>query len=438
MPEATMSVCVPSEGSLRELSMPALIHGLRKDRHDGVLVVEHGKKKKAVEFAGGWPVAVKSNLRSDCLGNYLEREGLVDVGRLDESVERMRAGEGRQGEILIEMKALEEATLGHALQAHALEKFLELFAWRDGRFAVRARAHVERGSALDVGDHPTHLVLEGVRRRFPLRRVDRFLSANARFVLRPREDGQRFDEVGASSEEEAWLEGIDGSVTLGSISKEPEWVRRLVYGLVSMELLELGEPHAGEAADSEDTASSGSVEEVRERPLPLLEDESAGRPVEGRILGGEEAPNETEGQRALAAETEFQRGHLLLADRDYEGALLHFGRAMEHFPSAGEYRSYYGWTLYLRHPDDELMLGEALEHCREGVKLAKGREKPYLLLGRLYRATGKTVAAKKMFARAVQIEPQCVEAMRELRIMNMRDGKGAARGKGVLKKLLGR
>ena len=47
---------------------------------------------------------------------------------------------------------------------------------------------------------------------------------------------------------------------------------------------------------------------------------------------------------------------------------------------------------------------------------------------------GKTVAAKKMFMRAVQIKPQCVEAMRELRIMNMRRDKE----KGVLKRLFRR
>jgi tetratricopeptide (TPR) repeat protein len=151
-------------------------------------------------------------------------------------------------------------------------------------------------------------------------------------------------------------------------------------------------------------------------------------------MGRRVAAVEDEGRRALNAETEFQSGEQLMADRNYEAALVCFGRAMEHFPSEGEYRSFYGWCLYLCHSDDEVMLAEALEHCREGLKLAKEREKPYLLLGRLYKATGKTVAAKKMFTRAVQIRPQCVEAMRELRIMNMRRDKD----KGVLKRLFRR
>jgi DNA-binding response OmpR family regulator len=147
---------------------------------------------------------------------------------------------------------------------------------------------------------------------------------------------------------------------------------------------------------------------------------------------------EEEGRRALAAETEFQKGEAKMVKRDYEGALLCFGRAMENFPAEGEYRSNYGWCLYLCHPDNDVMLGEALEHCREGLKLAKDREKPYLLLGRLYKAVGKPGAAKKMFSRAVQIKPQCVEAMRELRILNMRRDKNESLGKGVFKRIFRR
>jgi len=153
-----------------------------------------------------------------------------------------------------------------------------------------------------------------------------------------------------------------------------------------------------------------------------------------RSLGRRAAEAEDEGRRALAAETEFQRGEARMAVRDYEGALLCFGRAVERFSSEGEYRSHYGWCLYLCHPNNDVMLAEALEHCREGVRLAKDREKPYLLLGRLYKVMGKTVAARKMFTRAVEIRPQCVEAMRELRIMNMRRDKD----KGVLKRFFKR
>jgi tetratricopeptide (TPR) repeat protein len=78
------------------------------------------------------------------------------------------------------------------------------------------------------------------------------------------------------------------------------------------------------------------------------------------------------------------------------------------------------------------MINEAIEHVRRGVKLARDREKPYLYLGRLYKAIGRTAAAEKMFTRAVQIRPDSVESLRELRLINMRRGKA----KGLIGRLL--
>jgi len=57
---------------------------------------------------------------------------------------------------------------------------------------------------------------------------------------------------------------------------------------------------------------------------------------------------------------------------------------------------------------------------RRGAKLARNHEKPYLFLGRLYKSLGRPQAAERLFAKAVQVQPDCVEAMRELRLIQMR------------------
>ncbi len=80
------------------------------------------------------------------------------------------------------------------------------------------------------------------------------------------------------------------------------------------------------------------------------------------------------------------------------------------------------------------MVGEALEHARRGLKLASHREKPYLFMGRLCKAVGRVEAAEKMFTRAVQIRPDCSEALSELRLINMRRRKS----KGIVARLLRR
>jgi CheY-like chemotaxis protein/tetratricopeptide (TPR) repeat protein len=504
---------VPSEGSLSDIPIPELLRGLQIDEFDGVLLLEHGKKKKAIELRGGWPVAVKSNLISECLGNYLIKHDRCTKEELDESVKRMRSGEGLQGEILVAMEVLDEDAVVEVLQRHALEKMFEIFSWGGGLFKAKAGARIQRGSSSGLQGHPAKMIVEGVRHQFPLKQIDRYFELHSDdFLISVPEEQAQFGIVGIPETEAKWLHRIDGTHTLGSLSDAPESIRRMVFGLISIEVLgvqgaagagvgaeafielesvvgDAGEESVDSVRDNEvrielanlangmqnkdyygvlDVSTMATDEEIRAAYASLAKQahpdrfhgsSSSVRQLAAQVFdriakayegiatasdrktyaaelsrGRRVAAVEDEGRRALQAETEYQRGLALVGQRDYEGALLSFGRAIENFPSEGEYRSHYGWCLYLCHPDNEVMLNEALEHCRAGVKLAKDREKPYLLLGRLYRSMGKAVAAKKMFTRAVEIRPQCVEAMRELRIMNMRREKD----KGVLKRIFRR
>lgn len=498
-------------GTFRDLPVPELLRALHVDGADGVLLLDHGRKKKAIEFRGGWPVSVKSNLLSECFSHYLVTEGLVSQAQHDECVQRMRTGEGLQGEILVAMQVLDEEAVVDALKAHAVGKFLEIFSWRDGHFEFRPKAHVQRGSTIGIEGHPLRLIVEGVRKQYSLKQIDRYIASNRDAFLYCR--ANRHDdlaEVGLSEAELSWLKNLGTETRLGDLENTPEPLRRLAFGLISTEALavvandrdrrdRMARDPAGSGEMSEAYLSGASDEQLRIELADLANDmqgkdhygvllasrtstdeeirasyahlakrahpdrfhsasssvrqlaaqvfariseahaaigTSAARASYAQSLSHDrrEAAAEQEGRKALQAEMEFQRGEALVTSRDYEGALLCFGRAMENFPSEGEYRAHYGWCLYLCHPDNEVMLGEALEHCREGLKLAKDREKPYLLLGRLYKAMGKPGAAKKMFSRAVEIKPQCVEAMRELRIMNMRREKD----KGVLKRIFRR
>ncbi|MEZ4332997.1 MAG: response regulator [Myxococcota bacterium] len=500
----------PAHGTLRELPIPELLRAIHQDALDGVLLLDHGRKKKAIEFRVGWPVAVRSNLVSECFGQHLVDKGLVSQTELDESIERMRGGEGLQGEILVAMEVLDEEGLVEALEDHAVQKFLEIFSWRDGRFEMRRGVHLEKGSSIGLDGHPSRLIVDGVRHRYPLKQIDRYFAAHRDAFLVPSANvHDQLEDLTLSGPELEWLRSLDGATRIAALERVPEPIRRLAFALLCVDAISVeahaGDRQASQAAmgqleggprrpsrsadddalraelatlanamqdkdhygvlgvrrDASDEAIQAAYENLARRTHPdryhgasssvrhlaaqvfarIGEAHAAIGHAEGReaysvevAQGRRQAEAVDEGRRALQAETEFQRGEALLAQRAYESALLCFGRAMENFPSEGEYHSFYGWCLYLCHPDNQIMLGEALEHCREGIKLAKDREKPYLLLGRLYKAMGKPGAAKKMFSRAVEIRPQCVEAMRELRIMNMRRDKD----KGVLKRIFRR
>jgi tetratricopeptide (TPR) repeat protein len=139
-----------------------------------------------------------------------------------------------------------------------------------------------------------------------------------------------------------------------------------------------------------------------------------------RRRAGREAAEKDEGRRAVEAELRFQKGEAALRQRAYDEAVQCFEEAVSLHPEDGEYHAHLGWALHVSRPEDRKRAELALIHLKRAIKLARDREKPYLFMGRVCQAIGRSDVAVKMFTRAVQIQPECVEALRELRLINMR------------------
>ena len=141
-----------------------------------------------------------------------------------------------------------------------------------------------------------------------------------------------------------------------------------------------------------------------------------------------------EAERAVRAEVEYQKGLARIKSKGYAEALEHFDRAVEHYPEEAEYLAWRGWALYLEAPNAAGRIGEARECLLRARKLAPDNEKVYLFLGRLFRAEGRNANAEKMFQRVIQLDPDCVDAIRELRLIDMR----RQRSKSLVKRILRR
>ena len=135
------------------------------------------------------------------------------------------------------------------------------------------------------------------------------------------------------------------------------------------------------------------------------------------------APAQQSSEEAQAAR-QYRSGQKLLDEADYPGALGAFERAAELCPRVGEYRACIGWALYLVYGNEETSIRQAIAHAKAGMKLAPDHYHPALVLGRLYQCTSRLDLATKAFERAVQLNPQSIEAVRELRIMRMREKDG--------------
>jgi tetratricopeptide (TPR) repeat protein len=147
-------------------------------------------------------------------------------------------------------------------------------------------------------------------------------------------------------------------------------------------------------------------------------------------------PITTGGSDAAQAQAAYHLGHAKLDKQDWAEALKSFERAVELAPGEGEFRACLGWATYLVYGTEPAALTEAIGHARAGMKLAPNHYHPALILGRLYQFTNRLDLAEKALKRAVQLNPDSVDAVRELRIVRMREHKKS--GKGLISKLLRR
>jgi CheY-like chemotaxis protein/DnaJ-domain-containing protein 1 len=499
-------------GSFDQLSFPALLHHLHGLRASGVLHLSYDRKRKWVRLHDGYPIAVRSNLVGECLGNFLVRTGRITASDLAESRRRMKPGK-LQGEILVAMDLLSEDEISTALRLQAEEKLFEIFSWPTGAFRFEVGGNLQRANDLAVDRSPANLILEGVRTRLPLERIDAHFAANSHALLALSESPfYRFQEVDLDAAQQKLVRSLEKPRRLVEFIGADESVRRTLYALMAAGTLELrGEAVAAQPAEARAGAKPGKAQRpavrrekvttLREIVRPPQDDanpaeltqmaqrfrgqspfqilgvaEDAGdqeiqdayaklcerahpdrvshsgeavktlaaevfamvanayetltdpRRRQEYVLGQRKADREAAekavGRRALDAEIQFQQGDAAMRARDYSTALRSFGRALEIYPEEGEYHAHYGWVLHLCHPNDTAMAAEAMEHVQRAIKLAPDREKPYLFMGRLCKAIGRADAAEKMFARALKIQPDCLDALRELRLINMRREKG--------------
>lgn len=148
----------------------------------------------------------------------------------------------------------------------------------------------------------------------------------------------------------------------------------------------------------------------------------------GQIASG--AKPEQVGQdvgKILSAEGKFQRGEELLRQEKFTEAERLFAEAVELYPQEGEFHAYLGWARFQQSPQSPQAAETALGSLKKAIELNPKSERTYVFSGYVYKAQGKTDLAQQHFEKAVQANPGCMEALKELSILNWAARLGARR-----------
>ena len=222
-------------GALSREPFARLVQRIYTQQRSGALLLARGETKKIVYFQGGYPVSIRSNVLSECLGQILRARRLIDQEVLEESLRRMREERRHQGEILVQMGALSPHNLERALVAQMEAKLYEVFSWRAGTFRfTEDRQPPDQPVSLERP--PAALILEGIRRHYEPERQNQVLAPFQGQYVTPSEDArERLQNMSSDPAESHFVESIDGSRRLDAVLEwAPISVREARLLLVAM------------------------------------------------------------------------------------------------------------------------------------------------------------------------------------------------------------
>ena len=129
-----------------------------------------------------------------------------------------------------------------------------------------------------------------------------------------------------------------------------------------------------------------------------------------------------EANRAIEAETEFQKAEVLLRKGNWAQAEALLRRSTELMPEEPEYRLYHAWAEYK--VKGRPQSAEAKRVIEEALKSRPKAVEGHFFLGQIYKAEGLNEEAEKCFHKVLELDPRHIEAQRELRLSTMRKEKG--------------
>ncbi len=137
----------------------------------------------------------------------------------------------------------------------------------------------------------------------------------------------------------------------------------------------------------------------------------------------------------LQAETAFQKGMVLFRVKKYDEAQVAFAEALALNLNEAEYLMYQAWSAYKSNPNTTDVIINTRKQLMRATELNPKLSLAHLYLGYICKDEGNEKEAQRRFERAIQCNPNCTEALRELRLMDMRKKKIGKEKKGLFEKI---
>jgi tetratricopeptide (TPR) repeat protein len=117
---------------------------------------------------------------------------------------------------------------------------------------------------------------------------------------------------------------------------------------------------------------------------------------------------------------------MFLKQKEYDQAIQALEWSLKLNPEEPEYRMTLGWAIYKKYstpPAEEGKIREATKLIKQAIERNPRLDKGWYYLGLIGKMAGREEESFQYFSRALEVNPQALEAQRELRVFEMRKQK---------------
>ena len=231
------------KGSLCPGMLPTVLGRLYVERQSGLLHLTLEEERRSARFRRGHIVHADTTAAEDHMGEVLVRNGLLSVADLRRATARVVRERKRLGQVLQELRILDEHLLEDALALHVREVMRKAFGWEAGAYSFEAQpadARLQEDATLKV--FTGELILEAARSVRDPAAVRRALGDLDRLIVLTPDPVLRFQQITLSTAESDVLARVDGTRTLrqlvAALSLPPEETERSVLGLLCLGMVQ--------------------------------------------------------------------------------------------------------------------------------------------------------------------------------------------------------
>ncbi len=183
----TSDVQSRGELSVVDTDVAMILARLFAAEFSGRVVFRRGGVDKTVLFEQGRPTFARSGLPHDRMGALLVREGKITSEQHEQCRAVVAESGRRMGAVLVEKGFLKRRELLPAVRRHIEDVIYSLFSWETGDYIV-THGEYAVDEKIRLSRHPAAIILEGIRRKYSVARLEHRFGSGGAIVSTTGED----------------------------------------------------------------------------------------------------------------------------------------------------------------------------------------------------------------------------------------------------------